>query len=215
MLRWRNGIFCPSLGEVSFTTVPFLVSHLREIGIPGLLSQWIYIASLTLGNTGSLQASALTQAHLQPLPEISLFKAINPSCLKNLKVPRVKKKKRIGTNSYFTLTGWKPVCLSKFTYHSGLIRPHKKKKKKKRKFHGNINKPFRNTPASVGFQNQCCTTGNAVKLQLKKKKMLFWRMCWWDEWWWWGADASERNLSLKQEMLSQSWNSVYNLQLFL
>ena len=131
MPRWRNGTFCPSLGEASLTTVPFLVSRLREIGIPGLPSLWIYIASLTLGNTGSLQASALTQAHLQPLPEMSLFKAINPSCLKNLKVPRVKKKKkRIGTNSYFTLTWWKPVCLWKFTYHSGLIRPQKKKKKK-------------------------------------------------------------------------------------
>lgn len=171
MLRWRNGIFCSFLGEVSFTTVPFLVSHLREIGIPGLLSLWIYTASLTLGNTGSLQASALTQAHLQPLPEIGLFKAINPSCLKNLKVPRAeKKKKRIGTNSYSSLTWWKPVCLSKFTYHSGLIRPPKKKKNWK--FHGNINKPFRNPPASVGYQNQCCTTGNAVKLQLKKNAVL-------------------------------------------
>ena len=171
MLRWRNGTFCPSLGEASFTTVPFLVSRLREIGIPGLPSLWVYIASLTLGNAGSLQASALTQAHLQPLPEMSLFKAINPSCLKNLKVPRVKKKKKIGTNSYFTLTWWKPVCLWKFTYHSGLIRPQKKKKKNWT-FHGNINKPFRNTPASVGFQNQFCTTGNAVELQLKKKNAV-------------------------------------------
>ena len=55
----------------------------------------MYIASLTLGNAGSLQASALTQAHLQPLPEMSLFKAINPSCLKNHKVTKEKKKRSI------------------------------------------------------------------------------------------------------------------------
>lgn len=41
------------------------------------------------------------------------------------------------------------------------------KEKKNWEFHGNINKPSGNPPASVGFQNQCCMTGNAVKLQLK------------------------------------------------
>lgn len=34
-------------------------------------------------------------------------------------------------------------------------------------FRGNINKPSGNPPASVGFQNQCGMTGNAVGLQLK------------------------------------------------
>lgn len=31
----------------------------------------------------------------------------------------------------------------------------------------NINKPSGNPSASAGFQNQCCTTGNAAELQLK------------------------------------------------
>lgn len=95
------------MGKVDFSLVPLPVSRLREKVIPGLLILWIYIEALPLGNTDSLiellrlQPSSLghlskllwRQAHLRPP---------NPSCLKNLKVPRAKKNK-IGTNSYFTL----------------------------------------------------------------------------------------------------------------
>lgn len=173
-----------------------------------------HTASLTLGNTHSLLEVSRLQPYAGHLSSLwwrqAYLRPQNPSCLKNLKVP---KKYKIGMNSYFTLVWWKPVCLSKFICHSGLIRPQKKFKNWE--FRGNINRPSRNPPASVGLQNQCCTAGNAVTLQLE---MLFWKMYWWDEWWWWCQDASKGNLpflnrksSARLKAFSVTSNIFYNI----
>lgn len=45
----------------------------------------------------------------------------------------------------------KPACLSKFTYHSGLVRPQKAGRGEGG-LKGNINKLFRNPPASLAFK---------------------------------------------------------------
>lgn len=109
---------------------------------------------------------------LSALPEIGLFKAINPNCEESQGPKNGKKKKRIGTNSYSSLTWWKPVCLSKFTYHSGLIRPQKKKLE--------VSWKHKQT-----FQKSSCLCWLSKSVlhdrkcsQITIKKMLFWRMYW-------------------------------------
>lgn len=102
----KGGVaFVYSYGEVDFNLVPF---PMRETVIPGLLIQWMYIKSLTLGNTDSLTGLSrlsLPQALVQPHMEKSLFKAIEPQMLEESQGSKSLKKKKnpqTGTNSYFT-----------------------------------------------------------------------------------------------------------------
>lgn len=96
MRRWYL-LYIP-MGKVDFNLVPLPVSHSRDTVIPGRLILWIYIEALASKNTDSLtelwRLRPSSLGHLSnPLWRQAHLRPPNPSCLKNLKVPRAKKTK--------------------------------------------------------------------------------------------------------------------------
>lgn len=202
-------------GESWFQHSSFPVSHLREIVIHSRAANSMDIDHVPWSSFSAFSfCPGMTPATFGDRP----LKATNSSCLKDLKVPRAKKNKT-GMNSYFILVWRKPACLSKLL--TILVYSDYKKIKIKKKFVFKLGVSWKhkqtsgNPPASVSFQNQCCTIRNVVELQLKS--MLFWKMCWWDEWWRWGKGASEEICLLNTERsaklgaFSLTCNFYYNI----
>lgn len=171
--------FCIALGKVDFNIVPFPISHLRETVIHSWAANsmdmhhilWAFQALLLPRHISN---HLWIQAYLRPQTPA----AWRISRSQELKNPKL---------------AWPPTSLwydkSQHTCPNVLTilvwLNHRKINKYvyivlNWEFHGNINKPSGNPPASVGFQNQWGMTGNAVGLQFKnavlKDVLVRWMM---------------------------------------